>query len=159
MHRALLVLICAPLALVGCGLPRDAAGTLRYVRGGTMRVGIVANRPWVVDRGDTIEGVEGRLVTGMAASLGARIEWVRLPEFELIRALHRRELHLGIGGFDAKVPWAQEVALTRPYLESPDGKAHVLAAPPGENAWLVLLDRTIEARKAEIPSLLAEAVP
>jgi len=80
-----------------------------------------------------------------------------MPEFELIRALRSREVHLVIGGFDTKVEWAPQVALTRPYLESPDGKAHVLAAPPGENAWLIFIDRELEKRKPGIPAMLAAA--
>jgi polar amino acid transport system substrate-binding protein len=140
----------------GCGIPRDAAGTLQSLRGGVVRVGIAANSPWVIDRGRTVDGVEGRLAAAIASSVGATIEWVRLPESELVRALHDREIHLGIGGFDAASPWAEEVAFTRPYLKSPDGKAHVLAAPPGENAWLLLLDRQIQQHKASIPALLVE---
>jgi len=112
-----------------------------------MRVGVIANRPWVVDRGTIVEGVEGHFASDIARIVGARIEWVRMPEFELIRALRKRELDLVIGGFDAQLPWAQEVAFTRPYLESDDGKAHVLAAPPGENAWLMLIDGELESHK------------
>jgi hypothetical protein len=132
----------------GCGVPRDAAGTLEFVQRGTMRVGVVANQPWVVDDGDHVGGVEGRLAEAIAASLGARIEWIRMPEFELIRALENREIQLVIGGFEPGLTWAERVAITRPYLETPDGKAHVLAAPPGENAWLMALDRQLEARRA-----------
>jgi hypothetical protein len=80
---------------------------------------------------------------------------VRLPEFELIRALQRREIHLVIGGFERDVSCAPLVAVTRPYLESPDGKIHVLAAPPGENAWLMLIERQIESSKDSIPGMLA----
>jgi polar amino acid transport system substrate-binding protein len=155
MRFAGAVLACA-LVASGCGIPRDAAGTLENIRGGVIRIGIVANRPWVIDRGTTVDGVEGRLASAVASSLGARIEWLRMPEFELMRALRKREIHLVIGGFDAKLPWAREVAFTRPYLESPDGKAHVLAAPPGENAWLVFLDRELDAHKAQVPTLLAQ---
>jgi polar amino acid transport system substrate-binding protein len=127
-------------------MPRDASHTLERVRGGTLRVGIVENDPWVVDRGSAVGGIEGRFVTDVASAIGARIEWVREPEFELIRLLHDRKVQLVIGGFDTKVRWAQEVALTRPYLER-DRKSHVLAAPPGENAWLMFLDQRLEAFK------------
>jgi len=120
-----------------------------------MRVGVVAHPPWVVDHGTTVDGIEASLVDRIAASIGSRVEWVRMPEFELIRALHRREIHLVIGGFDRKVSWAPLVAVTRPYLESPDGTVHVLAAPPGENAWLMLVERQIESSKDSIPAMLA----
>jgi hypothetical protein len=155
MFRAFL-LVAAVLAVCGCGVPRDAAGTLAFVHGGTMRVGVVANRPWVIDRGATVEGVEGWLASNIAAQAGARIEWVRMPEFELMRALKEREIQLAIGGFVATLPWAREVAFSRPYLQTPDGKRHVLAAPPGENAWLMLIDRQIEAARPRATTMLAQ---
>ena len=151
-------LVCA-LVLTGCSIPRDASHTLEHIRGGVVRVGIVENDPWVVDQGTTVDGIEGRLVARVASSIGARIEWVRAPEFELIRSLHDRKVQLVIGGFDSTVPWAKEVAFTRPYLKSVDGKTHVLAAPPGENAWLMLLDKQIEAFKPPVPSTAAEFSP
>ena len=138
------------ILLSGCGIPRDASHTLERARGGILHVGVVANDPWVIDRGSTVDGIEARLVDDVASSIGARIEWVRAPEFELIRSLHERNLQLVIGGFDREVRWAADVALTRPYLETEDGKAHVLAAPPGENAWLMLLDRHVEAFKPSV---------
>ena len=142
------------LAIAGCGLPRDADGTLERVRGGVLRVGVVENRPWTVDRGDTFGGVEGQLVEGIAASVGARVDWVRMPEFELIDALRRRQVDLVIAGFHDKLPWAKEIAFTRPYFTGTDGKAHVLAAPPGENAWLLHVEREIERRKPELRLVL-----
>src|SRR5215218_8892907 len=111
--------LIAALVSAGCGMPRDASGTLAHVRGGVIRVGLVANQPWVIDRGDTVAGIEGELVSTVARSVGARIEWVRMAEFDLIRALQRRELQIVIGGFDDGVSWGRTVALTRPYLESP----------------------------------------
>lgn len=137
------IILVAAITVTGCGIPHDASHTLEHVRGGTLRVGIVENDPWVIDRGASVEGTEGRFVSGVASAIGARIEWVRQPEFELIRALHNREVQLVIGGFDNRVPWGREVAFTRPYLKTADGKAHVLAAPPGENAWLMLLDEQL----------------
>jgi polar amino acid transport system substrate-binding protein len=153
----ILFLLALGISLSGCGLPRDPAGTLEYVRGGTLRVGVAHNPPWVIDRGgDEVDGVEGRLAASIAGAVHARIEWVRRPEFELIKSLRKRELHLVIGGFDAKLPWAQEVAFTRPYMTSPEGVAHVLAAPPGENQWLMLIEQTLEWHKPSLPAVLTE---
>src|SRR3954470_6776346 len=129
-------LLALGIFLNGCSLPRDAAGTVDFVRGGVMRVGVVHHPPWVVDHGEVVDGIEGRLVSAIAQRVGARVEWVRGPEFELIQSLSRRELQLVIGGFDVSLPWAEKVAFTRPYLKTPDGLAHVIAAAPGENAWL-----------------------
>lgn len=144
------------LFLSGCGIPRDPAGTLNQMRGGVIRVGMVPNPPWVVDLGDSIGGVEGKLVAAIAAVTSARVEIVRAPEFELIRSLHDRQLQLVVGGFDRKVSWAQEVALTSPYITTPDGVEHVLAAPPGENAWLMKIESVLNYFKPSIPSLFAD---
>ena len=154
--RRLSLAFAAGLLLCGCGVPRDASNTLNNARGGTLHVGIVANPPWVIDRGSAVDGVEGRLAARLAQGLHARIEWVRLPEFELIHALHERKLQLVIGGFNPQVTWAREVALTRPYYEGADGTPHVLAAPPGENAWLMRVDQELEAGAPAVPGLLAE---
>jgi len=140
--------------LVGCGLPRDAAGTLDRVRNGIVRVGAAENKPWTVDRGDRFEGVEGQLVTAIAGTVGARVQWVRMPEFELVDALHRRQLDIVIAGFHDKLPWATEIAFTRPYFTGDDGKARVLAVPAGENAWLLHVDREIERRKSDLRAAL-----
>jgi polar amino acid transport system substrate-binding protein len=152
----ILLLLALGISLTACGLPRDPSGTLDYVRGGTLRVGVAHNPPWVIDRGAVVDGVEGRLVASIAGAIHAKVEWVRGPEFELIKALHKRELHLVIGGFDAKLPWAQQVAFTRPYMTSPEGVAHVLAAPPGENEWLMLIEQTLEWHKPSLPAVLTE---
>jgi len=149
MLRALAVLL-AGISLTGCGLPRDPARTSEFVRGAAMRVGIIHNPPWVIDYGDRVDGVEARLVASIAAAAGTRIEWVRQPEFELMDLLLKREIQLAIGGFEATLPWAKEIAFTRPYLKTPDGVGHVIAAPPGENAWLVAVERAIERHKREI---------
>jgi len=149
------ITLLSAIILSGCGMPRDPSHTLERVRGGTLRVGIVQNDPWVVDRGSAVDGIEGRFAVDVASAIGARIEWVRQPEFELIRLVHDRKVQLVIGGFDTKVRWAQEVALTRPYLER-DRKSHVLAAPPGENAWLMFLDQRVEAFKDAATRTAAE---
>src|SRR5436190_24392852 len=145
--RTVVALLLCELAGTGCGLPHDADGTLERVRGGVVRVGAAENRPWVVDRGEKFEGIEGQLVAAIADSVGARIEWVRAPEFEMIGALRRRELDLVIAGFHNQLPWATQIAFTRPYFTGDDGKARVLAASAGENAWLLHLDREIERHK------------
>jgi hypothetical protein len=151
--------ITAVMLTVACGLPHDPADTLNHVRHGTLRVGVVNNPPWVVDEGAQVTGVEGRLVAILAAALDARVEWVREPEFGLMRTLKDRDLALVIAGFDENVPWAKSVALTRPYVESPPGTAHVLALPPGENAWLLFVERQLEAHQGEVDDWLGARRP
>lgn len=103
------------LASVACGLPRDSAGTLDRIRRGSMRVGVVVDTPWTTDSAAGAGGIEPALVRSLADSLGTRIVWVRGPEGNLLSSLEKRQLDLVIGGLNAKSPWAQRVALTRPF--------------------------------------------
>jgi len=164
----------AALALAACGLPRDADGTLDRVRGGTLRVGAASAPPWVTDSLGALGGVEVRLVEELARSVGARVAWTRRREAELMPALHARELDLVVGGLTADEPWHGEVAYTHPYLVDTVGvgaapgavtrtvtrtvvRRHVLAVAPGENAWLVHVERFLRRRKAQVPNALREA--
>ena len=222
----LLVLVVAGVG-AGCDqLPRDAGGTLKRVRGGTMRVGVVEHPPWTtLTPGGGAGGLEGALMAELARELGARVQWVRGPESSLLEALRLRELDVVIGGFTDATPWKKEVAFTKPFytdtivVGQPPGMAplrkldrqmvsvqageptasyvrkrggvpiqvpelghalglvaaptwqlewyglqpagvtlhearHVIAAPPGENAWLMRIEEAIRARKAVIPALL-----
>ncbi len=108
--------VAATLAgITACNLPRDAAGTLDRVKHGTMRVGVISNPPWVVDSAGSVGGVEGSIVNGLAAQLGATVQWVRRPESELLLALQKRDLDMVVGGLTDAVPWQQSVAFTRSY--------------------------------------------
>src|SRR5215208_89399 len=80
-----------------------------------MRVGVVANPPWVTDSAGVVGGIEGAFVSDLARGLGARLAWVRASESELMAALEGREVDLVIGGFTDAVPWKMKVALTKPY--------------------------------------------
>lgn len=217
------------IAAIGCDVPRDADGTLERVTHGTLRVGVVRNGPWVVDSGGTLGGVEPEIVTALARELGARVEWVRRPEPELMHALHDRQLDLVVGGLTADLPWKGQVAFTRPYytdsivvgiregtvmrevrgqtIAIEDGDAiateirrrnglpvvapdlsgapgavaasvwqlaalgrvdsgillreepHVVAVAPGENGWLVRVERTLRERRASVPRMLRASHP
>jgi len=223
-----LIRAAAPLALLvaaSCGLPRDADGTLDRVRGGVIRVGVIADPPWTVDSAGTVSGIEGLLVGELARGLGARVQWSRRPAHELMAALHARELDLVIGGLTADLSWKREAAFTKPYytdtvvvgadsgrpappdlqgvevlveagsaiagdlrkqgatprhverLEGTRGlvaaptwrlaalgrertdlvlkeSPHVLAAAPGENAFLMRVERLLLARRDTVPALL-----
>jgi polar amino acid transport system substrate-binding protein len=153
MRVATVLTIC--LALQGCGLPRDPSGTLRRVQGGVVRVGIVDNPPWVIAAAGEPAGVEPAIVKALAAELGAQVQWTRASEHDLMRGLHTRGLDLAIGGFDAKLPWVEEAALTRPYYR--DDRQHVFAVPPGENAWMVRVETVLHAHEADVGRLIAEA--
>jgi polar amino acid transport system substrate-binding protein len=196
-----------------------------------MRVGVVEHRPWTtLPAGGGAGGIEGALVAELARELGARIEWVRGPESQLLEALHERELDLVIGGLTDDTPWKQHVALTKPFytdtivvgtagaqpLRALEGQRvavaasdavtaayvrekggvpqlvadlghavglvaaptwrlprlgfgdagiklreahHVMAAPPGENAWLLRVEQSIAARKPAIGPILRTSSP
>jgi ABC-type amino acid transport substrate-binding protein len=153
------------LGAAACGLPRDASGTLDQVRDGTMRVGVVQDAPWAFDSAGTVGGVEAALVMDVARGEHARVTWVRGAEGDLMKQLQQRQLDLVIGGLTSDLPWAKTLAFTRPYytdtvtMHTADGPApaprmHVLAAAPGENAWLMRVERTLIERQGEIPAML-----
>jgi polar amino acid transport system substrate-binding protein len=152
MRMVAVLVLC--LGAAACGLPRDAAGTLKRVRGGVIRVGVIENPPWVMDVSGDPQGVEPALVKTLAAELGAQVQWTRGPEHDLMRALHERRLDLVAGGLDDTVPWAKGVALTRPYYR--DERRHVLAAPRGENAWLVRIEEHLHRAEPQVGARLAE---
>ncbi len=220
------------LSALACDLPRDPEGTLNRVRGGTMRVGVFERRPWTtLPANGGAGGLEGALIAELARELGARIEWVRATESELLEALKMRELDIVIGGLTAESPWAQHVAFTKPFytdtivvgappgtrrLEKLDGQAvwfnvkeptiggyvrkkggaprpvaelgqaqglvaaptwqlpslalgpagvtlhethHVIAATPGENAWLMRIERSVATRKRVVGMILRTSRP
>lgn len=145
--RRILGGVAAVLLLAGCGgpFPADPDGTLQRVTGDTLRVGVTANAPWTADEpGGPPAGLEVDLVTEFARELDADVELTVGSEEDLIGRLETQELDLVIGGFTGKSPWAAQAALTTPYTTVPDeqGKPepHVMAAPLGENAFLVALE-------------------
>jgi polar amino acid transport system substrate-binding protein len=122
--------IAAGLITTACNLPRDSNGTLDRVRGGKMRVGFVVDTPWVTDSSDGPGGIEPALVRSLAHDLGARVEWTRGQQSQLLETLSGRELDLVVGGLDAKSPWKQKLALTRPYYTDTVLVADSAGAPP-----------------------------
>jgi polar amino acid transport system substrate-binding protein len=154
-----LVLVGLAAALVACGLPRDPEGTLARVRDGKLRVGATHSEPWVtVERPDAPpHGCEPSLVRALADQLSADVEWTIAGESELLDRLRRHELDLVIGGLVDDTPWKTRIGLTDDYVADHDG-GHVLAVPPGENAWVVEIERSLRAWKAD-PSRWPEACP
>jgi polar amino acid transport system substrate-binding protein len=143
--------MCTALICSACTFPNDADGTLARIEGGTLRVGVIPNAPWITDSGGALGGIEVAMITALSAELHARIEWVRGPAFELMRALEQRELDLVAGGLTCDLLWRDEVAFTRPYFTGEDKKRRVFAAAPGENAWLVRVERFLALYTHEIP--------
>jgi polar amino acid transport system substrate-binding protein len=116
------------IAVAGCQYPRDPDGTLNRVEGGVMRVGVTEADPWVVLEGDRpVGGAEVELARRFARDVGARIEWVRGSEEELVDAAKEGQIDLILGGLTSKSRWKKDVAFTRPYVES----RTVVGAPAG----------------------------
>ncbi|EAQ80882.1 hypothetical protein DSM3645_12716 [Blastopirellula marina DSM 3645] len=133
----------------GCEFPRDPHGTADRVRGHVLRVGMTQQAPWAVEQNGERSGFEVELVQKLAAEQQAKIVWQAGNESELVKRLERGELDLAIGGFVRPTPWEGRVALTRSWGDAA-GLEHVFLVPPGENRWLLLLDRWLAAHAEEI---------
>jgi hypothetical protein len=75
-------------------------------------------------------------------------------ESELIERLERHELDLVAAGLEETTPWVKRVGFTRPYLRWPeDGRAvgRVLAVPPGENRFLLEIERRLARVPVPVP--------
>ncbi len=120
----------ALVVLAACGVPRDPEGTLRRVRGGTVRGGYTEAAPWAHGDPSSPQGVEVELVEAFARELGARVEWETASEAELFKALEVRALDIAVGGFDAADPWVASAGMTRPYLQTRLVVGVPEAAPP-----------------------------
>jgi polar amino acid transport system substrate-binding protein len=121
--------LAAALALLfaACDIPRDPHDTLSRVRGDTLRVGVTAAPPWVIDRDGEPDGVEPELVRRFARELGAEVRWSWGSLAEHMEALEHYDLDVAIGGIEHGSPWGSRVGFTEPYHTS-----HVIiAGPPG----------------------------
>jgi polar amino acid transport system substrate-binding protein len=115
--------------LYACQYPRDPEGTFDHVQGGKLRVGVIDNPPWVVLSGKRPRGVEPELLREFAAEHDAEIEWIEGTESELMAALVGFQLDVVVGGLTQTSPWAKEVSMTLPYVDT----EIVFAVPPGED--------------------------
>jgi polar amino acid transport system substrate-binding protein len=132
------------LVLCGCGLPVDPNSTLAPVRGGTIRAGLSHNPPWVRTATAEASGIEPDLVREFAATIDARVDWVRGSESQLFAALKAGELDVVLGGLTDDSPWASELAATLPYVST----RLVIATAQGGDAP-ELRDLQINIRKAD----------
>ncbi|WP_174959044.1 transporter substrate-binding domain-containing protein [Halopseudomonas pelagia] len=85
---------------------------------GTMRVGVVANPPWIAEVESLPVGPEAELLTDFAEQLGVDIEWHWGSEEELFEALKQYSLDVVAGGLTSSTPWQKEIGLTLPYYKN-----------------------------------------
>ena len=63
-----------------------------------------------------------------------------------------------IAGLTDDTPWASRIGRSTDYVKTADGK-HVFATPPGENAFVLRLDRFLAAQEDQVRRRLAEQGP
>ena len=130
-----------------CDLPRDPDKTSeRIASTHQLRVGVTDNPPWTDASHGEPTGAEPDLVRRYAASTGAKVAWTKGSESKLVKSLEDHQLDLVIGGFDAKTQWSSKTGATQPYLKDAEGKKHIFLAAPGENRFILSLDRFLTAR-------------
>ena len=134
------ILLC--LVSASCAVPRDPEhSSERIASTHELRVGVSDNPPWTNASHAEPTGVEPNLVRRFASSVGAQVAWTRGSESTLVESLKDHELDLVIGGFDAKTQWSSTVGSTQPFAKDADGKKHIFLAAPGENRFILSLDR------------------
>lgn len=150
------------MLIAGCDFPRDPEGTLDRAHGKPLRVGVDLNEPWTAWEGDAPQGrpagIEPELIRRFADELGTEVVWVHGSETELLTQLEHFGLDLVAAGLKDDTLWSDRVALSRPYVETAEGK-HVLAAPPGENEFLLRLDKFLVRQEAAVEARLAKEGP
>ena len=144
--KKLLCLVVALMALTGLAcdrFPEDPEETLEEVTGGTMKVGVTINDPWVTGEVGSFGGVEIALVEAFADELDAEIEYLDGSEEELFAALELHELDLVIGGFTSQNTHAMAAGMTHPYHTS----ALVVAVPDDEDIPDDIAGREVAAER------------
>lgn len=140
MRRTALSL-CFALAVAGCGdFPRDAEGTLERIRAErTLRVGLIAPV-------SAAEPKVAALLGAIGDETGARPQPSSGEAETILKRLEEGEIDLAIGRFDKKTLWASSVDIGPPLRVEREGKREIHLAPAmrnGENAWVMLVERTV----------------
>lgn len=153
--KHLLFIASLALSLSACegSFPKDPGDTLEKAKAEGLVVGYSENPPWVVKTDTVPAGIEPALVKAFARSIGTRVIWENGTEHHLFEALEQKKIHLLIAGIRQSTPWKTNVALTRPYLERGKDK-HVMAGIPGENAFLVALERFLQGKEQQLKATL-----
>lgn len=141
-----------PLFVAGCGLPHDPEKTSeRIAATHELRVGVTDNPPWVKAQSAEPSGIEADLVRDFGRRLGAKVLWSRGSETMLMQSLKHHELDIVIGGFDKKTSWVSSAGLTQPWATDAQSKKRIMLAAPGENRFILSLDRFLVERSSGKP--------
>lgn len=121
-------------------------------------MGVSAHEPWTDWKDDGSDrrpaGIEVELAERFAEKLNADVVWVRGSESELFTSLEEFDVDLVLGGLTDDTPWSDRIGLSRTFAETAEGK-HVLATPPGENAFLLRLDRFLASEQESVRRRIA----
>lgn len=112
-------LLSAAIWLNGCALSEgDASASAESAASkSTLRVGLTANYPPLVDKVDgKLEGIEIDLTHAIGKDLGKRIEFVEIPWKQLIPALIAGDIDVIASGMSITPGRKQKIAFTEPYL-------------------------------------------
>lgn len=116
--RPVLLLLIAAMALAGCRYPTDVEHSLERIGGGTMKVGLTENPPWVIRSDDGPAGVEVEIIERLAERLNADVQWYWDNESTLLQALKAHQLDLVAGGLTKSSRLSKFSAPTKPYFQS-----------------------------------------
>ncbi len=139
LRMKMLGLLALAATASGCDeFPKDIAGTTEGVLArGAMRAGIVAGGPAVEERA---------LVERLANSMSVDADIRDGATEDLIQRLNAGEIDVVVGEFAKSTPWSTRTAMTSSARAIAPPKDHpVLRAlvRPGENRWLILVERTV----------------
>jgi polar amino acid transport system substrate-binding protein len=127
-RRLGLALLVAGFIAGGCQFPADPEDSLDRAQGGTLRVGVIDDPPWVELRpGREPQGVEPDLIRDWAGEIDADIDWVEGTEADLAAAAGGFQLDVIVGGLTRDFPYVDDVAMTRPYVDT----EIEIGVPPG----------------------------
>lgn len=127
------------LLLVGCKFPNDPDQTLLKINTShIIKIGICTCQENMTNQ------TERLLLTSIANTLKAQINWISNTQEALYRSLEAKEIDIVACEIEEDSPWNERVALTISYGENPvTHKKNAFALPSGENAWLKYIDEYI----------------
>jgi hypothetical protein len=121
-------------------MPRDRKDTLARVEHGELRAGFTHHPPQVDCTGARPRGDEVAMIERLSVKLEARLSSSCASEATLVDALRAHRIDIAAGAFDGASPWRDKTGVTLPYSRH-SGRRFLV--PPGENAWLLRVDRLI----------------